>query len=183
MTESARTVHGPTPPEPNPRAANPPRPVPTRRRCAARWRTGCAPCRRCRCPNRWPGPANATRRARRLIAATACHWCWPWPNGCRCRLPRPTRATLPANRMTVSGVARSPARVPSHGTGIRCVSRWPTTPTGVACSPDTASSPTRAKRRSAERGIHAEGAELRDPRQPGPARVETARPLRLRCGQ
>ena len=30
MTESARTVHGPTPPEPNPRAANPPGPVPTR---------------------------------------------------------------------------------------------------------------------------------------------------------
>ena len=41
MTESARTVHGPTPPESNPRAANPPRPVPTRKWCAARWRTGC----------------------------------------------------------------------------------------------------------------------------------------------
>ena len=59
MTESARTVHGPTPPEPNPQAVNPPGPVPTRRRCAARWRTGCEPCRRCRFPNRWPGPANA----------------------------------------------------------------------------------------------------------------------------
>ena len=55
---------------------------------------------------------------------------------------------FPANRMTVSGVARSPAPAPSHGTGTRYASRWPTTPTGVACSPNTASSPTRAKRRN-----------------------------------
>ncbi len=40
------------------------------------------------------------------------------------------------------------APAPSHGTGTRYASRWPTTPTGVACSPNTASSPTRAKRRS-----------------------------------
>ncbi len=45
-------------------------------------------------------------------------------------------------RRTLTGPA------PSHGTGTRYASRWPTTPTGVACSPDTASSPTRAKRRS-----------------------------------
>ena len=69
MTESARTVHGPTPPEPNPEQRILPGPVPTRRRCAARWRTGCAPCRRCRCPNRWPGPAERELdAARRLIA-------------------------------------------------------------------------------------------------------------------
>ena len=57
---SARANRGPMPPpKPNLPRANPSRHVPTRKWCAARWRTGCAPCRRCRCPNRWPGPANA----------------------------------------------------------------------------------------------------------------------------
>ena len=56
--------------------------------------------------NRWSGPVNANLdAARRLIARHGMplvlavgEWASP-------RLPRPTRATLPANRMTVSGVA------------------------------------------------------------------------------
>ncbi len=100
--------------------------------------------------SRTVGPARQTRTRRRPTADRPPRHA----SGARRRRmgvapPSKTdKGDVPANRMTVSGVARSPARVPSHGTGTRYASRWPTTPTGVACSPNTASSPTRAKRRS-----------------------------------
>ncbi len=183
----AERYRGPMPPpKPNLPRANPSRHVPTRKWCAARWRTGCAPCRRCRCPTRWPGPANANSPPHaRLIAPPGMPLVLAVAEWCRCRLPRPTRATLPANRYdgfwrrTLTG-PRSLAR---HWDQV-CL-QMADDPTGVACSPDTAS--------IADKGETAQREPRRNPRRMVPnygipdnldRRVwKTARPLRLRCGQ